>query len=72
MSSYNAVVSCNMAEEMPRMVNGLRFYHLTYCVYLVMNNVNPDLYNYYVVNHPSHYHYTFIPSFLDLTLNYKH
>ncbi len=63
MSSYNGVMTYNMAEEIPRMVNGRSFCHWTYCVYLVMNIVQPDVYNYNVVNHPSHYHYTFNPNF---------
>ncbi len=63
MSSYNGVMTYNMTEDIPRLGNGLSFCHWTYYVYLTMNVIQLDVYNYYIVNHPSHYHYTFIPSF---------
>ncbi len=72
MSSYNGVMTYNMTNDIPRLGNGLSFCHWTYCVYLTMNVLQLDVYNYYVVNHLSHYHYFFIPSFFYLTLNDEH
>ncbi len=50
----------------------LAFVIVTYCVYLVMSVVQPNVYNYNVANHPSHYHYISIPNLCDLAINDEH